>query len=81
MIQLLFIDDYPYTFELNRVGVCLCYLNGATEEGQKVPADWQQNKHAVKVKAGCRSPGPGEGILRGVMVGLDREGEREMKWE
>lgn len=39
------------------------YLNGSPQERQEVATHGQQDKHAVKVEAGGRSSGPGQGVL------------------
>lgn len=39
------------------------YLDGSSQERQEIATHGQQDKHAVEVEAGSRSPGPGQSVL------------------
>lgn len=41
------------------------YLDGPSQQGKEVPADRQQDEHAVEVEAGGWSSGPGQSLLGG----------------
>lgn len=48
------------------------YLDGASKQGEEVPANWQQDEHTVEVEAGGRSSGPGQSVLTGERTSGER---------